>query len=155
MDGAWVNLRLVDENDNAPTYISRHARLTLPEDTPIGTHLTTFTARDLDGVSLRKGKMYCVILFCSIYTVFALCHVSCQGGQAIRYQVAPASDPGRLFNVDSSGAVRLVGGLDREVANTHSVLVWAVDQGAPPRTATATLSVSTTHLTCIIVLRCF
>lgn len=52
MDGAWVNLRLVDENDNAPTFLSRHARLTLPEDTPVGTHLTTFTAHDLDGVSL-------------------------------------------------------------------------------------------------------
>ncbi|XP_045129934.1 putative neural-cadherin 2 isoform X2 [Portunus trituberculatus] len=117
VDGAWVNLRLVDENDNAPTYISRHARLTLPEDTPIGTHLTTFTARDLDG-----------------------------GGQAIRYHVAPASDPGRLFDVDGSGAVRLVGGLDREVADTHSVLVWAVDQGAPPRTATATLSIDVTDV---------
>lgn len=46
-----MNLRLVDENDNAPTFLSHHAHLTLPEDTPVGTHLTTFTAQDLDGVS--------------------------------------------------------------------------------------------------------
>lgn len=56
--------------------------------------------------------------------------------------MAPESDPGGQFDVDSGGAVRLVGGLDREAADTHSVLVWAVDQGVPPRTATATLSVS-------------
>ncbi|KAG0716375.1 putative neural-cadherin 2 [Chionoecetes opilio] len=117
VDGAWVNLRLVDENDNAPSYISRSARLTLPEDAPVGTHLTTFTARDLDG-----------------------------GGQAIWYQVAGASDPGRLFDVDGSGAVRLVGGLDREKADKHSVLVWAIDQGVPPRTTTATLYIDVTDV---------
>ena len=56
--------------------------------------------------------------------------------------MAPASDPGGQFDVDSGGTVLLVGGLDREAADTHSVLVLAVDQGVPPRTATATLSVS-------------
>ncbi|XP_050723500.1 putative neural-cadherin 2 isoform X2 [Eriocheir sinensis] len=117
MDGAWVNLRLVDENDNAPTFLSRHARLTLPEDTPVGTHLTTFTAHDLDG-----------------------------GGQQVEYRVAPASDPGGQFDVDSGGTVRLVGGLDREASDTHSVLVLAVDQGVPPRTATATLSIDVTDV---------
>ena len=87
-----------------------------------------------------------IIFFHNIHTVFALYHLSCQGGQAIRYQVAPASDPGRLFDVDGRGAVRLLGGLDREVADSHSVLVWAIDRGAPPRTATAILSVSKIYL---------
>ena len=52
MDEAWVNLRLVDANDNAPTFASSHAHLTLPEDMPTGTLLTTFTAYDKDGVSV-------------------------------------------------------------------------------------------------------
>lgn len=38
--------------------------------------------------------------------------------------------------------MRLVGGLDREAASIHKVLVWAVDDGKPPRTSTATLAVS-------------
>ncbi|XP_071516704.1 putative neural-cadherin 2 [Panulirus ornatus] len=124
VDGAWVNLRLLDTNDNPPTFIGvNHAHLTLPEDTPLGTHLTTFTACDLDG-----------------------------GGEgSVRYSIAGAGDPeGRRrqqFEVEGgSGAVRLVGGLDREAAAAHTVLVWAVDDGLPPRTATATLTVNVTDV---------
>ena len=66
-----------------------------------------------------------------------------QGGESrVRYQVAPKSDPSHQFDVDETGAVRMVGSLDREAADTHNVLVWAVDDGSPPRTATATLMVS-------------
>lgn len=57
--------------------------------------------------------------------------------------MAPSSDPASQFAVDEGGAVRLVGELDRETADSHTVLVLAVDDGAPPRTATATLAVST------------
>ncbi|XP_069195930.1 putative neural-cadherin 2 [Procambarus clarkii] len=118
VDGAWVNLRLLDENDNTPTFVSDHAHLTLPEDTPTGTQLATFTAHDLDG-----------------------------GGRSrITYAISPSSDAGRQFGVDEAGAVRLVGGLDRETVAAHSVLVWAVDDGVPPRTATATLSVNVTDV---------
>lgn len=55
----------------------------------------------------------------------------------------PNSDPGHQFDVDRTGAVRLVGGLDREITDAHSLLLWAVDDGTPPRTATSTLTVST------------
>lgn len=41
-----------------------------------------------------------------------------------------------------AGEVQLVGELDRETEAAHTVLVWAVDGGVPPRTATATLTVS-------------
>ncbi|KAK4314242.1 hypothetical protein Pmani_014396 [Petrolisthes manimaculis] len=51
VDGAWINLRLLDANDNTPIFIHAHAHLTLSEDTPVPTLLTTFTARDVDGVS--------------------------------------------------------------------------------------------------------
>ncbi|KAG7160255.1 Neural-cadherin-like 14 [Homarus americanus] len=90
----WVTLRVVDVNDNDPVFSEDLTHLTLPEDTPRGTLLTTFTALDPDH-----------------------------------------------FGVDGSGAVWLVGGLDRERADAHRVLVWAVDDGVPPRTATATLNV--------------
>nr|XP_053635865.1 putative neural-cadherin 2 isoform X3 [Cherax quadricarinatus] len=118
VDAAWVNLHLVDANDNTPTFISDHAHLTLGEDTPPGTHLATFTAHDSDG----------------------------GGENRIRYSVDPASDPGGKFAVDGSGSVRLAGGLDRETHQTHNVRVWAVDDGVPPRTATATLMVNVTDV---------
>ena len=59
MDEAWVNLRLVDANDNAPTFASNHAHLTLSEDTPAGTLLASFTARDEDGVSVTQVCRVC------------------------------------------------------------------------------------------------
>ncbi|XP_071516873.1 putative neural-cadherin 2 isoform X2 [Panulirus ornatus] len=123
VDEAWVKLRLLDLNDNDPVFSEDHAHLTLPEDTPIGSLLTTFTALDPDG-----------------------------GGEgSVRYSIAGAGDPGgrrrQQFEVEGgSGAVRLVGGLDREAAAAHTVLVWAVDDGLPPRTATATLTVNVTDV---------
>ncbi|XP_050723109.1 putative neural-cadherin 2 isoform X3 [Eriocheir sinensis] len=107
-------LSLVDENDNDPVFSKDLTNLSLPEDTPRGAFLATFTALDPDN-----------------------------GGKSrVQYRVAPSSDPGHQFAVDESGAVHLVGGLDREAADTHSVLVWAVDDGTPPRTATATLAIN-------------
>lgn len=43
--------------------------------------------------------------------------------------------------MDEEGQVRLVGELDRETASTHTVMVKAIDDGEPPRTAIATLMV--------------
>ncbi|XP_069195696.1 putative neural-cadherin 2 [Procambarus clarkii] len=118
VDSTWVNLRLVDDNDNTPTFSSDEAHLTLPEDTPPGTLLATFVARDRDG----------------------------GGHSRVCYRIAEDSDPRRQFSVDGSGAVWVMGGLDRETAAAHSVLVWAVDDGTPPRTATATLTVNVTDV---------
>ncbi|KAK8399372.1 hypothetical protein O3P69_003470 [Scylla paramamosain] len=113
-----VRLSLVDENDNDPVFSEDAIHLTLPEDTPRGSLLASFIALDPDN-----------------------------GGESrVRYQVAPDSDPGHQFAVDETGAVRLVGNLDRETADTHNALVWAVDDGSPPRTATATLAINVTDV---------
>ncbi|XP_045113360.1 putative neural-cadherin 2 isoform X2 [Portunus trituberculatus] len=118
VDETWVNLRLVDANDNAPTFASNHAHLTLPEDTPAGTLLASFTAHDEDG-----------------------------GGEGrIEYSIDPVSDPGRLFLVDETGSVRLAGELDRETASAHTLLILAMDDGTPRRTATATLMLNVTDI---------
>lgn len=65
----------------------------------------------------------------------------------MHYAISPASDPDHLFHVDAAGAVRVAGGLDREKTPAHTLFVWAVDDGVPPKTATATLTVST-HQPC-------
>ncbi|KAK3879098.1 hypothetical protein Pcinc_016307 [Petrolisthes cinctipes] len=118
VDGTWVNLRVLDQNDNPPTFTRSHAHLTLPEDTPAPAHLATFTAYDLDGGGLST----------------------------ITYTIDPASDTASVFSVDEKGTVTLVRGLDRETAPSHTVLVLAVDDGDPPKTATATLSVTVTDV---------
>ncbi|KAK8405263.1 hypothetical protein O3P69_001675 [Scylla paramamosain] len=118
VDEAWVTLTLVDDNDNAPFLPLTSVNLTLPEDTPVGYSLTTFTATDLD-----------------------------QGGEdEVRYTIDPLSDPFRLFAVDSSGHVWLRRTLDRESAKSHAVKVLAVDSGVPALTSTATLLLAVTDV---------
>ena len=90
----------------------------------------------------RKRQHYNNHVWCKRYSLL-LPSSPIKGGQSrVRYQVDPASDHNHQFDVDEAGAVRLVGRLDREAADNHSVLVWAVDDGEPRRTATATLAVS-------------
>lgn len=68
-----------------------------------------------------------------------------QGGESqVKYTIHADSDPGGLFLVDEVGRVRLAGELDRETASGHTLLILAMDDGIPRRTATATLTVSPT-----------
>ncbi|XP_063593784.1 putative neural-cadherin 2 [Penaeus indicus] len=114
VDSAWVLIKLLDDNDNAPQLSTELVNLTLPEDVPVGRSLATFTASDRD-----------------------------QGGKGeVHYAIEPSSDPGRRFAVDSTGRVRLQRGLDREASPHHTVLVLAMDRGEPPRTSTATLLIT-------------
>lgn len=46
-----MKLNLVDENDNDPVFSEDVKSLSLPEDTPRGALLATFTAHDPDNVS--------------------------------------------------------------------------------------------------------
>ncbi|XP_063876237.1 putative neural-cadherin 2 isoform X2 [Scylla paramamosain] len=114
----WVRLKLMDKNDNDPMFSKEIIHLTLPEDTPRESLLASFTAFDPDAA----------------------------GESQIRYHVDPNSDPGHQFDVDRTGTVRLVGGLDREITDAHSLLLWAVDDGAPPRTTTSTLTINVTDV---------
>ncbi|XP_063876233.1 putative neural-cadherin 2 [Scylla paramamosain] len=114
----WVRLSLVDENDNEPVFSEEIISLMLPEDTPRGSLLASFDALDPDA----------------------------GGDGRVRYQVNLSSDPDRHFDVDGTGAVRLVGELDREDSDLYTVFVLAVDEGEPPRTATATLTINVTDV---------
>ncbi|KAG0710771.1 putative neural-cadherin 2 [Chionoecetes opilio] len=68
------------------------------------------------------------------------------GNNSVRYVVSPESDPMGRFGVNEAGVVVLAGALDRETTRAHTVLVWAVDDGTPTRTATATLTVNVTDV---------
>lgn len=51
-----VRLNVVDENDNNPVFRKDITSIFLPEDTPRGARLATFTAFDPDKVSLHTVR---------------------------------------------------------------------------------------------------
>ena len=51
VDSSWVNILLMDLNDNPPVFRQKTAHLSLAEDTPPNTALITLAAHDLDKVN--------------------------------------------------------------------------------------------------------
>lgn len=79
----------------------------------MGTNLATFIARDAD-----------------------------HGGRSrVSYSIDRSSDKKRQFMIGQDGVVKIQRMLDREDVPRHQVKILAVDDGLPPRTATATLTV--------------
>ncbi|XP_054165441.1 neural-cadherin-like isoform X3 [Oppia nitens] len=113
IDYAKVNVRLRDINDNKPEFEKPNIEVTVLEDSKEGTSLATFLATDAD-----------------------------QGGKSrVSYQIDRTSDKRRQFSIDQNGVVKIQRMLDREETPRHQVKILAVDDGVPPRTATATLTV--------------
>ncbi|GFR26878.1 neural-cadherin [Trichonephila clavata] len=113
VDYAKVKVRLRDINDNKPEFEKPNIEVIVKEDADIGTSLATFRATDAD-----------------------------QGGKSrVSYTIDRSSDKKRQFRIDQNGVVRIQRTLDREETPRHQVKILAIDDGAPPRTATATLTV--------------
>lgn len=102
-----------DINDNKPEFEKPNIEVTVLEDSKEGTNLATFLATDAD-----------------------------QGGRSrVSYQIDRSSDKRRQFTIDQGGVVKIQRMLDREETPRHQVKILAIDDGVPPRTATATLTV--------------
>lgn len=113
VDYAKVRVRLQDINDNKPEFQKANIEATIEENAPTGTTLATFRATDAD-----------------------------QGGKSqVSYSIDRSSDKKRQFTIDRSGVVKIQRMLDREETPRHQVKILATDDGTPPRTATATLTV--------------
>ncbi|RXG57932.1 Neural-cadherin [Armadillidium vulgare] len=66
--------------------------------------------------------------------------ISVHGGmQKLGYVVDKNSNPDRIFGADSNGMIRLQKPLDRERSQSHRLVILAMDQGNPVKTANATL----------------
>ncbi|XP_064095252.1 LOW QUALITY PROTEIN: putative neural-cadherin 2 [Macrobrachium nipponense] len=116
-DTAWVAVSLVDLNDNPPVFRRPQAQVTVREDTSPGTLLATLPARDPD-----MG-----------------------GQQRVQYRVVGGWG---ALSVDAAGGVRLWRALDREAAGGEVGVarVIGVDEGYPPLSSTATLTISVTDV---------
>jgi len=109
----WVNVKLRDINDNKPLFDKANIETSVYENAEIGKSLETFRATDPD-----------------------------QGGKSrVSYAIDRASDRRRQFAINQNGTVTIQRHLDREDTPRHQVKILAIDDGVPPKTATATLTV--------------
>ncbi|XP_033173708.1 neural-cadherin isoform X8 [Drosophila mauritiana] len=110
---SWVVVKLRDINDNKPHFERANVEVSVFEDTKVGTELEKFKATDPD-----------------------------QGGKSkVSYSIDRSSDRQRQFAINQNGSVTIQRSLDREVVPRHQVKILAIDDGSPPKTATATLTV--------------
>ncbi|XP_035781928.1 neural-cadherin-like isoform X3 [Anopheles albimanus] len=113
VDHSWVIVKLMDINDNTPRFKKPHIEAAVYENAEIGKTLGTFKAVDID-----KG-----------------------GKSRITYGINRATDRKRQFAISPEGTVTIQRELDRETMAKHSLEILAADDGVPPRTASAILTV--------------
>ena len=100
---ASIFIRVLDANDNVPVFSQRVYKVSVPENSPIGTLIATLNATDLDeGV---YGEI-----------TFSFSHLSDMMGGV--FEISPLS-----------GEVRVAGIIDYEEASTHELDVQAKDGG--------------------------
>ncbi|XP_066988266.1 putative neural-cadherin 2 [Macrobrachium rosenbergii] len=116
-DTAWVGVRLRDLNDNPPQFVRPHAHVTISEDAPLGTLLTTVSAHDPD-VGGGGQVDY------SVVGGWDSLHVDESGGVTLSRRLDREAEEGAL------GIAQILG----------------TDRGEPPLTATATLTVTVTDV---------
>ncbi|XP_042694937.1 protocadherin-8 isoform X2 [Centrocercus urophasianus] len=118
---ATVHVRVLDANDNSPTFARSSVTVELPEDAPPGSLLLDLDAEDPD--EGPNGEV--------VY--------------AFGSQVPPEAR--RLFRLDPrSGRLTLEAAVDYERTRTYELDVRAQDRGASPRAATCTVVVRLTDV---------
>ncbi|KAL3981450.1 Cadherin domain family protein [Acanthocheilonema viteae] len=115
----FLEIILDDVNDNAPEFTSENYTVAIAEDTPIGTSFTQVAAVDVD-----------------------------EGDNAIiDYYLIEENGNGDTFKLDrSSGTLRVVSKLDREMIARYQLTVKAQDRGNPPLSSFSTVSVVITDV---------
>ncbi len=102
-----IFINVLDVNDNAPQFHNPTKRITLLENAPHRTLVTTINASDAD-----HGQ---------------------NGEISYTFDTYTADNVLKLFSVDSvTGEVRVTGLVDHELANIYDVTVLARDKGIPP-----------------------
>uniref|UniRef100_A0A8C9RZ10 Protocadherin-16 n=1 Tax=Scleropages formosus TaxID=113540 RepID=A0A8C9RZ10_SCLFO len=108
-----VQVHLLDTNDNSPVFVST-AEAQLAEDTPLGSPLHRFIAKDED---LGTNGL-------------------------VAYSIASGNEGGHFALEEETGVLLLVSSLDYEQASFHTLEVEALDRGRPPRSSMQRFAVS-------------
>ncbi|XP_047736552.1 putative neural-cadherin 2, partial [Hyalella azteca] len=109
---ATVIVRILDVNDNAPSFENVQQSVRVSEDAPLGTVVAKVPAFDVD--ENRNGL--------------------------VRYSLAGRRGSSTYFGIDHTGTIRTIGIVDREAISKHSLVVHATDHGVPPRQSSATVT---------------
>lgn len=101
-----VQIHVLDENDNAPTFLKTSLKMSVLENQSLGTVVGRVQATDLDDVTSGNGRVYYGIIV----------------------------DPFNAFNIDrNTGVLNTSIVLDRENRTTYKLRVTAMDDGTPSK----------------------
>ncbi|XP_057177624.1 protocadherin gamma-C4-like isoform X50 [Triplophysa rosa] len=111
-----ITMHILDVNDNAPVFYNPAKRVTLLENSPFGTLVTTLNASDADhGLNGEISYMF------DKYT---------------------PNNVLQRFSVDSlTGEIRVTGFVDQEITNIYDVTVLARDKGTPSMESSCTIKI--------------
>lgn len=120
-DNVKVVVKVLDENDNAPTFPSSVMNIEFPENTPRDVKRTLHPARDLD-LDLYNTQRYNIVSG-NINNVFKLSSHRERDG---------------VLYLD----LQINGVLDRETISSYSLVIEALDGGAPPLRGEMTVNIT-------------
>ncbi|XP_043106929.1 protocadherin gamma-C5-like isoform X9 [Puntigrus tetrazona] len=116
-----ILIKVLDVNDNAPNFHNPTKRITLLENSPHETLVTTLNASDAD-----HGQ---------------------NGEISYMFDKYTADNVLKLFSVDSStGEIRVTGLVDHELADMYDVTVLARDKGIPPMEGSCNIKIEIVDL---------
>ena len=116
-DTAMVNVKVVDVNDNRPTFEGTNYNFTIVEESNTRLIVGMVTASDDD-----SGE-----------------------NQIFTYHIESSNPSGSFFIINNqTGEISINNRLDREQYSEHELVVIAVDQGSPPLTGTTTVTITLT-----------
>ncbi|KAF2359630.1 Cadherin [Trinorchestia longiramus] len=110
---ATVTVRIMDVNDNAPSFSSPYQTVILKEDAPLGTVVARVPAVDID--EDRNGL--------------------------VSYSISGRRGQNPNFGIDHIGTIRIISKVDRETSGKHTLIVQARDHGNPALASSATVMV--------------
>lgn len=116
-----VVVRVLDENDNAPTFPSPSMSIEFPENTPRDVKRTLHPARDLD-LGIYNTQRYNIV----------------SGNVNNAFRLSSHRERDGVLYLD----LQINGFLDRETTSTYSLLIEALDGGSPPLRGQMTVNIT-------------
>ncbi|XP_055921654.1 protein dachsous [Eupeodes corollae] len=120
-DNVRVVIKVLDENDNAPTFPTPVMNIEFPENTPKEVKRTLNPARDLD-LEPFNTQSYSIV----------------SGNTNGAFRLAPHREMDGVYYLD----LQIFGFLDRETTPSYSLVIEAADGGSPPLKGQMTVNIT-------------
>lgn len=120
-DNVRVSVRVLDENDNAPTFPAPVMNIEFPENTPRDVKRTLHPARDLD-LGIYNTQRYNIV----------------SGNVNNAFRLSSHRERDGVLYLD----LQINGFLDRETTSSYSLVLEALDGGSPPLRGEMTVNIT-------------